>query len=111
MAGTYRSGEAELLREMVRKKLKIARKYKDEYMQNIEDLIIGKSTFATISRNPVTGRPEHNIYAVMETLYEDYREHPELHINKDFEKVLEQVLASGEKGHSGSGKKGQLVVG
>ena len=94
MAGTYRSGEAALLREMVRKKLKIARKYKDSYMKSLEELIIGKSTFATISRNPVTGRPEHNIYAVMETLYEDYREHPELHINKDFEKVLEQALSN-----------------
>ena len=94
MAGTYRSGEAELLRKMVRKKLKIARESKDSYMKNLEKLIIGKSTFATVRRNPVTGRPEHNIYAVMETLYEDFREHPELHINKDFEKVLENTLSN-----------------
>ena len=30
----------------------------------------------------------------METLYEDFREHPELHINKDFEKVLENTLSN-----------------
>lgn len=44
MAGTYRSGEAELLRKIVRGKLEIARKYKDSCMKSLEELIIGRRT-------------------------------------------------------------------
>ena len=35
----------------------------------------------------------------------------EYRIKEDIGFIIEAVLASGEKGHSGSGKKGQLVVG
>ena len=57
-----------------------------------EDFIIGKSTFAVISRNPETGRPEHNIWAVMETIYDDYRKNPQKRIDLKLQEVLGKTL-------------------
>ena len=86
------NSKADLLREKAEAVLKVVRKYENTNPEVYEKFIIGKSTAAIISMNPVTGRPEHNIWAVMETVYEDYRKHPERQINLKLYEVLQNTL-------------------
>ena len=95
MGTSYKEKDAQELLEMGKDRLEITREGSEELReQSYEEFIIGKSTFAIITRNPQTGRPEHNIWAVMETIYDDYRKHPELGINKILEAVLDKTLSS-----------------
>lgn len=88
----YNDRKADLLRRKAEAVLTVVRKYEDTSPDAYEMFIIGKSTAAIISMNPVTGRPEHNIWAVMETVYEDYRKHPERQIHLRLQEVLQNAL-------------------
>lgn len=90
----YRNNEAEFLKKKASVFLKNVREYESEYPDVYERFFMGKGTSAIISIDPATGRPEHNIWAVMETMYDDYREHPERRINEKFEEVLNKVLST-----------------
>ena len=90
----YGNNQAEFLMKKAEAFLKIVRKYEDKYPEVYEEVFMGKGTAAIISIDPATGRPEHNVWAVMETMYNDYREHPERKINKKLEEVLNEVLST-----------------
>ena len=68
------------------------KKYEKEEPEGFEMFVAGKSTLALLSPNPVTGRPEHNIWAVMETIYDDYKNNPEWKINEKLQSVLSNEL-------------------
>lgn len=88
----YNNDKSKLLLRKAEAVLGVVRKYEQTKPDVYEKFIIGKSTAAIISMNPVTGRPEHNIWAVMETIYDDYRNHPERKINERLQEVLHNTL-------------------
>lgn len=90
----YRDEYSRKLLRNAKISLETAREFESTNDAVWEKFILGKSTFAVVSRNPETGRPEHNIWAVMETIYDDYRNNPEFHIDQKLNQVLGKALLS-----------------
>ena len=92
MSVQYQDRRARDLIEEAKLGIKIYRKYND--IDCLRRLIVGESTFAILVTNFQTGRLEHSAFAVMEALYDDYREHPELEINKAVQSVFDDSLSN-----------------
>lgn len=86
--------DPELLRKMAQNRLNICRKYEHESDKYYSDFILGKFTCALGQWNPAIGRYEQCTWAVMETIYDDYRAHPELKINERLQEVLNEAVAN-----------------
>lgn len=81
----------ELMRRMAESRLENCRKWEREE-DFYSDFILGKSTFALPQYNQFTGQYEQCIWGVMETIYDDYKAHPELKINEKLQEVLMEGL-------------------
>lgn len=79
-----------LLRKIAKGQLDIVREYENKGEKCFGEFVVEKSTLAVVQQNPVTGRPEQSTWAVMETIYDDYQEHPELKINEKLQEVLNE---------------------
>lgn len=88
----YRDEYSKKLLRDAKISLETAREFENSDPTVWEKFILGKSTFAVLSRNPETGRPEHNIWAVMETIYDDYRNNPDQHIDTKLQTILNEAL-------------------
>ena len=90
MSVQYQDRRARVLIEKAKVRIDVYRKYNN--IDYLRQLIVGESTFAILVTNFQTGRLEHSAFAVMEALYDDYREHPELEINKAVQSVFDDAL-------------------
>ena len=92
MSVQYQDRRARVLIEKAKVRIDVYRKYNN--IDYLRQLIVGESTFAILVTNFQTGRLEHSAFAVMEALYDDYREHPELEINKAVQSVFDNSLSN-----------------
>ena len=70
--------------------LDCVKKYND-----FADFIMGRRALALTMINPLTHEREHCTWAVMETVYNDYRKNPEEKINEKLFNVLEEEFKNG----------------
>lgn len=86
----YRELVASKARKLAQMHLDVCKKYVAKEPNVYSDFILGKGTAAVTIRNQETGQLEQSIWAVMETLYDDYKKHPEEQINRKLYEVLEK---------------------
>ena len=92
MSVQYQDRRARNLIERAKICINVYRKFNN--IDCLRQLIVGESTFAILATNFQTGRLEHSTFAVMEALYDDYREHPELEINKAVQSAFDDALSN-----------------
>lgn len=85
-----KSLQVKLLMEIGLNHLNFSKKY-----NKFADFIMGRDVYAVTMINPLTHEREQCTWAVMETVYNDYRKNPEEKINEKLFNVLEDEFKNG----------------